>query len=158
MSNKKFKINGKGRIYNQTKPSKILTKVVGIPYNKQTPKESKPTRRTRNVKEAPANSADILLKFDKHRRVDTNRFFEFEYDFRCSQKRKENTQIVELMFRIEVEIIEIDPDTGEQIGDAKAQTTEAFIEAETAYGGDVGLKLYIKMQLVNRLGDSTVYI
>ena len=50
-SDQKLKINGKGRIYNQNKPpSKILTKAVNSPYNKQFPKEPKPTRRIRKVK------------------------------------------------------------------------------------------------------------
>ena len=60
-----------------------------------------------------------------------------------------------------VEILEIDPDTGEKIGDAIIRTTEVFIEAQTTYGVDVGLKLYMKykiMRLVNRLQDSGTYI
>ena len=57
----KLKIKGKGRIYNPSKPpSKILTKVVGSLYKKQFPKESKPTRRIRNVKDKPEGSADVL--------------------------------------------------------------------------------------------------
>ena len=75
MSKKKLKINGKGSLYNPSKPpSKILTKFVSSLCNKQFPKESKPTRRIIKVKEAAANSANVLLKFNKHRRVDTNRF------------------------------------------------------------------------------------
>ena len=70
ISEKKLKMNGKGRIYNQTKPSKILTKVVGSLYKKQFPKESKPTRRIRKVKEAPPNSANVLLIYDTYKRVD----------------------------------------------------------------------------------------
>ena len=78
ISKKKLNINGKGRIYNQDKPpSKILTKVVGSLYKKQFPKEPKPTRRIRKVKEAAANSANVLLKFDKHRRVDKQYIFRF---------------------------------------------------------------------------------
>ena len=88
-SKKKLKLNGKGWIYNPPKPpSKILTKVVGSLYKKQFPKESKSTRRIRKVKEAAANSANVLLKFDKHRRVDDNRFLDFEKDFDDSQKNK----------------------------------------------------------------------
>ena len=65
ISKKKFKIKGKGRIYNPPKPpSKIHTKVVGSLYKKQFPKESKPTRRIRKVKEAPEGSAQISLKHD----------------------------------------------------------------------------------------------
>ena len=46
-----LKVNGKGRIYNQNKPpSKILTKVVNSLYNKQFPKEPKPTRRIKKGK------------------------------------------------------------------------------------------------------------
>ena len=61
ISSKKLKIKGKGRIYNPSKPpSKILTKVVGSLYKKQFPKESKPTRRIRKVKEAAANSANVF--------------------------------------------------------------------------------------------------
>ena len=57
--------------------------------------------------------------------------------------------------------MQIDPDTGEKIGNAKIHTIECFIEAEPVYGGDVGLKLYMKykmMQLVRRFEDSIVYI
>ena len=47
------------------------------------------------------------------------------------------------------------------IGDTKIEITEVFIEAETVYGGDVILKLYLKyntMQLVCRFEDSIMYI
>ena len=75
ISYKKLKVNGKGRIYNPSKPpSEILTKVADSLYNKQFPKESKPTRRIRKVKNAPPNSAQVSLKFDERRRVDKNRF------------------------------------------------------------------------------------
>ena len=162
ISEKEIKINGKGRIYNPSKPpSKMLTKVVSSLYNKQFPKESKPTRRIRKVKEAPANSADVLLKFDKHRRVERNRFFDFEKDFYDSQKNKENAQIAELKFRAVTYILKIDSNTGEMIGDTKIHITEVLIEAQTVYGGDEGLKLYIKykiVQLVRQLEDSAVYI
>ena len=151
ISKNKLNINGKGRIYNPSKPPiKIFTKVVGSLYKKQFPKEPKPTRRIRKVKEAAANSANVLLKFDKDRRVDKNSFLDFEKDFYDSQKNKddsqknkENTQIVELKLRVKIEIIQVDPNTGEKIGDTKIHTTEVFIETQTVYGGDVGLKLYI---------------
>ena len=58
-------------------------------------------------------------------------------------------------------ILKIDSNTGEQLGDTEIEITEVFIEAETVYGGDVGLKLYIKykiMQLVRRFEDSIMYI
>ena len=74
---------------------------------------------------------------------------------------KENTQIVELKFRAVIKIIEKDPDTGKPIGKPKIHTIEKFIEAQTVYGGDEGLKLYIKykpMQLVNMLENSETYI
>ena len=162
ISKNKTNIHGKGRIYNQDKPpSKILTKVVGSLYNKQSPKESKPTRRIRKIKEAPPNSADVLFKFDVHKNLDTTKSKDSEKDFEASQKNEENAQTVELKFRVEIEIIERDPDTGEPIGDAKKQTIEKFIEAQTVYGGDVGLKLYIKykiVQLFRRLEDSSVTI
>ena len=162
ISYKKIKINSKGRIYNPSKPpSKILTKVVNSLYNEQCPKESKPTRRIRKVKEAAANSANVLLKLNKPRRVERNRFSDFDKDFYDSQNNKENAQIAKLKFRVVTSILEMDPDTGEKIGDTKIHTTEVFIEAETVYGGDVGLKLYIKykiMQLVRRLEDSIMYI
>ena len=90
-----------------------------------------------------------------------NIFLDFEKDFYGSQKNKANAQIEELKFRVVNYILEIDPDTGEQIGDTKIHATEVFIEAETVYGGDGGLKLYIKyqiMQLVRRFEDSIVYI
>ena len=61
ISSKKLKLKGKGKICNPSKPpSKILTKVVGSFYKKQFPKEPKPKRRIRNVKEAPAGSAKIF--------------------------------------------------------------------------------------------------
>ena len=66
-----------------------------------------------------------------------------------------------MKFRAVTYIIQIDPDTGEKIGDTKIHITEVFIEAQTVYGGDVGLKLYIKykiMQLIRQLEDSAVYI
>ena len=82
ISNKMLKIKDKGRIYNPSKPpSKILTKVVGSLYKKQFPKEPKPTRRIRNVEEAPPNSANVLLKYNESRRVDTNKFWDFEKTF-----------------------------------------------------------------------------
>ena len=49
-----------------------------------------------------------------------------------------------MKYRAVIETIEIDPDTGEKIGEARTNTIERFIEAQTVYGGDVGLKLYIK--------------
>ena len=89
-SENKLTINGKGRIYNPSKPpSKILTKVVSSLYNKQFPKESKLTRRIINVNETPANSADVLLKFYKDRRVVMNRFEYFIKDYGDSQHKKE---------------------------------------------------------------------
>ena len=66
-----------------------------------------------------------------------------------------------MSFRAVIQTIETDPGTGEQIGDAKIHTLEKFIEQETAHGGDVGLKLYIKyetLQFVNMLEDSGTYI
>ena len=57
--------------------------------------------------------------------------------------------------------MQIDPDTGEKIGDSKIHVTEVFIEAQRVYGGDAGLKLYMKykiMQLIRQLEDSAVYI
>ena len=162
ISEKRLDINCKGRIYNPSKPpSKILTKVLNSLYNKQVPKESKPTRRIRKVKETPANSAGVLLKFDKDRRVERNRFLDFEKDFYDSQIDKENTHIAELKFRVVTYISKRYLDTGEKIGDTKIEITEVLLEAETVYGGDVGLKLYIKykiMQLVRRFEDSIVYI
>ena len=58
-------------------------------------------------------------------------------------------------------ILQIDLDTGEMIGDTKIHITEVCIEAQTVYGGDDGLKLYIKykiMRLVRQLEDSALYI
>ena len=83
ISKNKLKIKGKGRIYNPPKPpSKISTKVVGSLYKKQFPsEESKPTRRSRNVKEAPEGSAKVLLKYYESRRVDKQRILDFEKDF-----------------------------------------------------------------------------
>ena len=103
-SETKLKINGKGRIYNPSKPpSEILIKVVHSLYKKQFPKESKPTRRIRNVKDAPPNSANVLLKFDKHGRVEEIRvedsgvvkpiFNDFIKDFDDSQNNKRKCTI-----------------------------------------------------------------
>ena len=75
--------------------------------------------------------------------------------------KKENAHFVELKYSVVVKIIEKDPDTGEPIGDPITQTTEGFIQAETIYGGDMGLRLYIKYRmahLIRRLQDSSVYI
>ena len=66
-----------------------------------------------------------------------------------------------MKLRAAIEIIEKDTDTGEQIGKPKIHTIEKFIETQTVYGGDEGLKLYIKhktMQLVDMLEDSGTYI
>ena len=162
ISNKKLKVKGKGRIYNPSKPpNENPTKIVGSLYKKQFPKEPKPTRRIRNVKDKPAGSADVLLKFNEFSRVDKDIFLDFELEYRYSQINKENAQTIALRFIAVIESIEIDPDTGEQIGDAKIHTIEKFIEQEIVYGGEQGLKLYIKyetLQLVNRLEDSGTYI
>ena len=91
----KLNINGKGRIYNQDKPpSKILTKVVDSLYNKQFPQESKPKKRIRNVKDKPAGSADVHLKYDEPtvkgslRTVNKDKFENFDKDYKDSQKNK----------------------------------------------------------------------
>ena len=60
-----------------------------------------------------------------------------------------------------IKFIEKAPDTGKPVGKPKIHTIEKFIEAQTVYGGDEGLKLYIKyktMQLVNMLEDRETYI
>ena len=95
ISKKKLNINGKGRIYNPPKPpSKILTKAVGSLYKKQFPQESKPKRRIRNVKDKPAGSTDVLLKFDEPtvkeglRRVNQDKFKNFTEDYDTSQSIK----------------------------------------------------------------------
>ena len=175
ISTKKLKINGKGRIYNPTKPSKILTKVVSSLYNKRLPQEPKPGRRIGNVKEAPANSANVLLKYDDDR-VDQSKFTDFIKHFEDSQKKKENAHVVELKFRVEIIRQSLGDDEKFQslrsvtstIGFARSEGVigeieikEEFIKTQTAYGGDVGLKLYIKteiMYLVHRYEDSAVYI
>ena len=93
ISKNKSNINGKGGIYNQDKPpSKILTKVVDSLCNKQFPKESKPKRRIRSVKDKPAGSADVLLKYhetfvkDGLREVDGGKFVNFMDDYEALQK------------------------------------------------------------------------
>ena len=107
ISKNKLNINGKGRIYNQDKPpSKALAKVVGSLYKKQFPQESKPKRRIRNVKDKPAGSADVLLKFREPttkeglRRVNGDKFTEFTEDYDTSQRIKTDPLNVELKFRI----------------------------------------------------------
>ena len=106
ISQNKLKINGKGRIYNQTKPpSKILTKVVNSLYNKQFTKEPKPTRHIRKVKDAPPDSAQVSLKHDTNDyevpQVNRNRFSDFINDHEDSQNKQTNPLSVELKFRIE---------------------------------------------------------
>ena len=87
ISKNKININGKGRSYNQDKPpSNILTKVVDSLYNKQFPQESKPKRRIRNVKDKPAGSADVHLKYDAPndhdvQQVNQDRFSDFMNDY-----------------------------------------------------------------------------
>ena len=110
ISKKKLKIKGKGRIYNpSTKPpSKILTKVVGSLYKKQFPKESKPKRRIRNVKEAPAGSAKISLKYDdpndyEVQQVNQDRFSDFMNDYDALQNKQTKPLAVELKFMIETQ-------------------------------------------------------
>ena len=111
----------------------------------------------------------MLLKFDKSDRVEEIRvedsgyvkpvFSDFIKDFEDSQKLK-NTQFVELKYKAAVKIIEKDPDTGKPIGKPKTRTIERFIEAQTVYGGDEGVKLYINYTMVHvirRLQDSSVY-
>ena len=66
-----------------------------------------------------------------------------------------------MKYRVAVKIIEKDPDTREPIGDPITQTTEGSIQAQEVYGGDLGLKLFIKYKMVHvirRLQDSSVYI
>ena len=74
-------------------------------YNKQFPKESKPTRRIRNLKDKPAGSADVLIKHDKYddgvTQVNGDRFSDFINEFEDSQNNKTNPLSVELKFRIE---------------------------------------------------------
>ena len=111
ISKKKWKIKGKGRIYNPPKPpSKILTKVVGSLYKKRFRKESKPTRRIINVKEAPEGSAKVLLKFigaqvDQRRSPD----FQLKYGYSQDPDADNNTQIVELRYRVETESLMKNP-------------------------------------------------
>ena len=97
----------------------------------------------------------VKYRYTRKRRVD-NRFLDFEKEFHDSQINKENAQIVELTFRVVTYTLKIYLNTCEMIGDTKIEITEVFIESETAYGGDVGLKLYLKyetMQLVRRFED-----
>ena len=171
ISNKKLNINGKGRLYNQDKPpSKILTKAVGSLYKKQFPQESKPKRRIRNVKDKPAGSADVLLRYsepivkDGLRKVDTEKFKDFTDDNEALQKIKTDPLVVELKFRIvtqtkqlskesKVKPSEISETTEAFYGGddeslvyikGKVEISEVFINQETVYGGLPGLKLYIK--------------
>ena len=156
ISSKKLKIKGKGRIYNPSKPpSKILTKVVGRIYKKQFPKEPKPKRRISKVKDTPAGSAKISLKYDdpndyEVQQVNQDRFSDFMNDYEALQNKQTNPLTVELKFRIET-----------QKPNMAAEITEMFIRQETVYGGLHGLKLYIKTQvikLVYMFEDSGTYI
>ena len=156
ISKNKLNINGKGRIYNQDKPpSKILTKVVDSLYKKQFPQESKPKRRIRNVKDKPAGSADVDLKYDEPndygvQQVNQDRFSDFMNDYEALQNKQTNPLTVELKFRIET-----------QKPNMAVEISEMFIKQETVYGGLPGLKLYIKTQvikLVYMFEDSGTYI
>ena len=157
VSSKKLKIKGEGRIYNPSNkpPSKILTKVVASLYKKQFPKESKPKRRIRNVKEAPAGSAKIPLKYDapndyEEQQVNQDRFSDLMNDYDALQNTQTNPLAVELKIMIET-----------QKPSMAAEISEMFIRPETVYGGLPGLKLYIKAQvikLVYMFEDSGAYI
>ena len=110
ISKNKLSINGKGRLYNQDKPpSKILTKAVGSLYNKQFPQESKPKRRIRNVKDKPAGSADVLLKYERPNLVTgvapVNKvaFGGFINNHEALQNKQTNPLVVELKFRVETQ-------------------------------------------------------
>ena len=111
ISKKKLNINGKGRLYNQDKPpSKILTKAVGSLYKKQFPQESKPKRRIRNVKDKPAGSADVLLKYGTPNLVDwcsdqliKSRLEVSWIEYEALQNKQTNPLVVELKFRIETQ-------------------------------------------------------
>ena len=109
ISKNKLNINGKGRIYNQDKPpSKIPTKVVDSLYNKQFPQEPELKRRIRNVKDKPAGSADVLLKYDEPndhdvQQVNQDRFSYFMNDYGALQNKQTNPLSVELEFRIETQ-------------------------------------------------------
>ena len=96
ISDKKININNKNRIYNPNKLSKVLTKAVDSLYKKQYPKESKPKRRFRNVKEIPAGSADVLLQYDDDGYVKQDRFLEFINRYEQIEAKKQNPQEVEL--------------------------------------------------------------
>ena len=109
ISKKNLNSKGKGRTYNPPKPpSKILTKVVGSLYKKQFPKESKPKRRIRNVKEAPAGSAKNSLKYDdpndyEVQQVNQDRFSDFMNDYDALQNKQTNPLAAELKFMIETQ-------------------------------------------------------
>mgnify|MGYP003340884199 CR=1 FL=1 len=134
ISDKKININNKNRIYNPNKLSKVLTKAVDSLYKKQYPK--KPKRRFRNVKEIPAGSADVLLQFDDDGYVKQDRFLEFINRYEQIEAKKQNPQEVELKYIIETETITED--------DIVIEVSEEFVKQKTAYGGDEGLKLYLK--------------
>ena len=156
ISEKQININGKGRIYNQTKPSIILTEVVDSLYNKQFPEEPKPTRRIRKVKEAPPNSANVLLKYDTYKRVDRTKFQDFQNDFYIPPSDTQgNAQIVELKFRVEIE------KGNEETDNMEIYINEKLIEARTIYGGVDALKLYLNHNtayVVRKYEDSGVTV
>ena len=65
------------RIYNPNILILVLTKDVNSLYDKQFLEESKPKRRLRNVKDIPAGSAKVVLRFDDDGRVDYDSFPDF---------------------------------------------------------------------------------
>ena len=137
ISDKKVNINNKTRIYNPNKLSKVLTKEVDRLFKKQNTKE-KPKRRFRNVKDIPEGSANVLLQFDIDDSVKKDRFLEFINRYEQIEAKKQNPQEVELKYIIETETITED--------DIVIKVTEKFVKQKTAYGGDEGLKLYLKKQ------------
>ena len=153
-------INNKNRIYNPNKLSKVLTKAVDSLYKKQYPKESKPKRRIRNVKEIPTGSADVLLRRDAEGNLIDDRFLEFINRYEQIEAKKQNPQEVELKYIIETINLNTRDVSQEEANlrdtnrilehavtgsvDENVTVTEEFVKQTTVYGGDEGLKLYIK--------------
>ena len=79
---------------------------------------------------------------DIHNRtwVDTDKFPEFHNDYNESQENSSLTESSEVQFRVKT-IIK-DPDT------KKEETKVAFTDMTTVYGGNEGIKLFLKTSYV----------
>ena len=92
------------------------------------------------------DNVDVDLKFEddpgnNRTWVDKGGFQEFHYDYNDSQENSSLTQSSEVQFRVKTTIRDTD---------TKQQTTKtAFVKMTTAYGGNEGIKLFLKKKKTN---------